>query len=316
MTEKKPKIAIIIAGATGVGKTTVACAVAERLGGEIISADARQLYRRMVIGTAAPRDEVILHNCVGVLEPREKATAKWWADECAKIMGNLNQKGIVSIIAGGTGLYIRALVEGLFDIPNPDDSIREELIERANAGENLYEELRDVDQESADRIHPNNTPRIIRALEVYYRSGNTMTELCDRTESPVPDWKFNKYHMVRPRGKLYRRIEERTEKMFEDGWIEEVRGLLNSGVKPDDTGMEAIGYREICDYIIGKSTLADVKDSIKRATRNYAKRQLTWFRHRPGYAEIDLSKLDIREVAELIETDYYGKMQERIHNHA
>lgn len=310
MIENKPKIAIVIAGATGVGKTTVACAVAKRLWGEIISADARQLYRGMVIGTAAPRGKEVRHHCIGVLNPREKTTAKWWADECTRIMGNLYQKGIVPIIAGGTGLYIRALVEGLFDILYSDDSIREELIERANAGENLYEELRDVDPESADRIHPNNTPRIIRALEVYYQSGNTMTELCHSTESPVPDWSFIKYHIIRPRGELYRRIEERTEKMFEDGWIEEVQKLLNSGVKPDDPGMEAIGYRQIHDYIIGKSTLADVKDSIKRATRNYAKRQLTWFRRRPGYAGIDLSKLDIREVVELIETDYYRKTQE------
>lgn len=309
MANNIPKISIIIAGATGVGKTSVACTIAERLKGEIISADARQIYSGMVVGTAAPIDEEVPHHLVGVLAPKEKCTAKWWGDEAAILMDNLHRKGLVPIIAGGTGLYIRALVEGLFEGPKADKQIRKELRQRADS-ENLHEELRNIDPESAERIHPNNTARIIRALEIYYQSGSTMTELFEKTEPPAPDWSFIKYNLVRPREELYYRIERRTEAMFDNGWVSEVRGLLEQGISVEDPGMQAIGYREIVKYIRGAVSLDEVKKSIKKATRNYAKRQLTWFRNRPEFIEIDLSKESDDGAAEKIIEGYREKVED------
>lgn len=304
-----PKIAIIIAGATGVGKTSVACAVAERLGGEIISADARQVYKGMVIGTASPENEAVRHHLVGVLDPFEKPTAKWWAEESAKILENLWERGNVPIIAGGTGLYIRVLVEGLFECPEGNPDIRNTLKKRLESGDDLYGELARIDPESAERIHPNNTPRLIRALEVFYSTGKTLTELFACTESPARGWNFVKFNLILPRELLYERIERRTEQMFEAGWIGEVRELLSSGITPDTAGMEAIGYREICNFLSGEIELEDAKSKIKQSTRNYAKRQLTWFRHRPDYCEIDLSKMEQAEAVEEILSGYRRKFE-------
>jgi tRNA dimethylallyltransferase len=300
---------IIIAGATGVGKTSVACAVARRIGGEIISADARQVYKGMAIGTAAPSNEDVPHHLVGVLDPNEQPTAKWWADECARILESLWEKESVPIIAGGTGLYIRALVEGLFESLSGDAGIRTSLKKRIETGEDLHAELERIDPESAVRIHPNNKPRIIRALEVYYSTGKTLTELFGQTESKAKGWEFLKFHLVLPRELLYEKIERRTEDMFEAGWIDEVRELLSSGIASDAPGMEAIGYREICGFLSGEIDIADVKSKIKQATRNYAKRQLTWFRHRPDYCEIDLSKMELIEAVEIILRRYRRKYE-------
>lgn len=298
------KTAIIIAGATGVGKTSVACDIAKTLTGEIISADARQVYRGMTIGTAAPVESSIPHHMIGILDPDEKPTAKWWADECAAIMKYLHGSGKVPIIAGGTGLYIRALTDGLFDAPTPNPEIRQKLLDRAETGENLHAELEKLDPTAAMRIHLNNTVRIIRALEVCLSSGIPLSEHFSDTVSPTEDWTFLKFHLTRTRQELYDRIDRRTEAMFREGWIEEVRGLLEIGVTRDAPGMEAIGYREIFDFIHEGGDLDKIKEGIKQATRNYAKRQITWFRHQRGFMEIVLSEESNRVAVKKIISDY------------
>lgn len=307
MTDKIQKIAIIIAGATGVGKTSVACAVAERLSGEIISSDARQVYRGMFIGTASPVNENIRHHLVGILDPNEKPTAKWWADKCARTMEDLHEKGKLPIIAGGTGLYMTALVEGLFDAPPPSPELRKRLRRRAETGEDIHSELEQIDPESAGRIHPNNIPRIIRALEVYHQTGKTLTELFAKTEPPAGDWTYLKFHLTRSREKLYARIDRRTEEMFEAGWIEEVEKLLGSGVSTESPSMDAIGYSQICGYLRGGIDFDELKAEIKKLTRNYAKRQLTWFRNKSDFEEIDLSRMKMDEACELIAQKFFEK---------
>lgn len=302
---------MIIAGATGVGKTSVACAVAERLSGEIISADARQVYRRMIIGTASPVNEDVRHHLVGILDPNEKPTAKWWADECARTMEELHERGKPPIIAGGTGLYTGALVEGLFDAPPPSPELRRRLRRRAESGEDIHSELKKIDPESAERIHPNNLPRIIRAIEVYHQTGKTLTELFAETEPPAGDWTYLKFHLTRNRGELYERIDHRTEEMFEAGWIDEVEKLLESGVSAESPGMDAIGYRQICDYLRGEMDFDCLKAEIKKLTRNYAKRQLTWFRNKPDFEEIDLSSMRTDEICELLARKYFEKKLEQ-----
>ena len=300
MADNPPKIAPVIAGPTAVGKSTVAELLAERIGGEIISADARQLYRGMAIGTAAATDSNIPTHLTGVLYPKKRPTAAWWSEHAAEIMREMRSRGKFPIIVGGTGLYIEALTEGIFDAPAADFGFREELQNRAESGENLHAELKKSDPEAAERIHPNNLVRIIRALEIYHITGKPISEHFAATRSPVPDWEFAKFYLTRPREELYDRIERRARQMLESGWIEEVRKLLESGVSPDDPGMEAIGYRQIADYLAGKVPRRETLETIVRETRRYAKRQMTWFRNRSGFSRIDLSKISASAAAERI----------------
>ncbi len=298
------EIAIIVAGPTAVGKTAMGIALAERLGGEIVSADARQIYRGMVVGTCAPVDPPVLHHLVGYLDPRERSSAFHWAKMAAAKLEDIRSRGLVPIVVGGTGLYIRALVEGVFEGPAEDEKLRKSLFERAARGENLHSELESVDPEAAKRIHPNNTVRIIRALEVYRASGKPISENFRETESPAKGWTFVKIFLDRKREELYRRIDERTRALLSGGWIDETRALLDSGLDERAPGMNAIGYIEIARYLRGEIDRDRLIDEVSRKTRNYAKRQITWFSNRPGFRRIDLSATTEESALDGIIEDY------------
>ncbi len=304
MSTDIPKTAIIIAGPTAVGKTEIAYRVASEVDGEIISADARQIYRGMIIGTAAPANSPIKHHLVGVLDPTERCTAAWWAEKATSLINDIYSRRKIPLIVGGTGLYIRALVEGMFPDASKSPEIRKNLQNKAESGVDLHKELSRVDPETANRIHPNNIVRIIRALEIYYSTGKPVSAHFENTLSPAEDWAFLKFHLTRPREELYERINNRTRQMLDSGWVEEVEALLDSGIPRSAPGMEAIGYREICDFLEGKIEKANLSEIIARKTRNYAKRQMTWFRHRESYEKIVLSSVSVEDCVRQIVTEY------------
>lgn len=306
MSFNPPKIAIVIAGATATGKTETARLVAHELfsqgfnGAEVVSADARQIYAGMPIGTCAPIETDISHHLVGVLDPRKRCTAFWWGKEAARIIEEIHNKNIVPLIVGGTGLYLKALVEGIFEGPGEDSDLRESLYKRHESGENLYYELAQIDPASAEKIHPKNIVRIIRALEVYYKTGRPISEEFHKAKPLASGWDFLLFRLVLPREELYRRIDERTKKLIENGWIEETKGLLAKGIRPNSPGMNAIGYREICRFLAGEIDRRTLIEDISRKTRNYAKRQMTWFNNRPGFIEIDMSHGKIKAVEYIV----------------
>jgi tRNA dimethylallyltransferase len=283
LSSKGEKKAIVIAGATGVGKSDYAINLALELDTEIISADARQIYRGMVIGTSAPENSPIKHHLVGILDPRERSTAAHWANEAFKILEELHSRGKTPLVVGGTGLYIRALVEGIFAGPGADPEIRNELRRKIADGFDIHAELKRADPISAEKIHPENKIRIIRALEIFYITGKPLSSHFSETRPIAEGWTFSMFHLTRPREELYDRINRRTVAMLANGWLDETRSLLDDGISETAPGFDAIGYREICAHFRGEISFADLTETISRATRNYAKRQITWFRNRKGF---------------------------------
>ncbi len=270
---------IAIAGPTAAGKTRVAVEICRRHGGEVVSADSMQLYRHMTIGTAAPTSEEagdVPHHLVGVLDPSESVSTAWWLERATEAIGDISSRGKLPVVAGGTGLYFKALFEGLFEAPDPDPELRRSIKERAGK-EDLYAELRRVDPEAADNIHPNDTYRITRALEVYHQTGVPISEHWRRQRPPM---KLNalKIGLRLPRRELHRRINERARRMIDEGLVDEVKRLRDMGYTPDMWPMRHFGYRYIWACIRGEISLDEAIELLARDTRRYARRQLTWFR--------------------------------------
>ena len=280
----KPKI-LAIAGPTASGKSALAVTLAEMLGGEIISCDSMQIYRRMDIGTAKPTAEEtsrVPHRMVDVVEPECDFSCadyvKMAKDEVSDVLGG----GRIPVFCGGTGLYLDAFLRGSdFAETRVDNALREELraFAEREGNEALHEQLRKIDPESAEEIHPNNVKRVIRAIEIYRTGGKTKSEL-DRLskeckseyDALVIALRYN------DRALLYERIDQRVDKMLEDGLIEETRALLDEGIfEKNSTASQAIGYKEMLGFIKGEATLAEATELLKGATRRYAKRQMTWF---------------------------------------
>ena len=275
--------AIAIVGPTGVGKTALSLAVAQRFGCEIVSLDSMQVYRHMDIGTAkasAAERELIPHHLLDVVEPNEEYSAARYLNDVAKVMAEIRERGRVPLLVGGTGLYLRALGEGLFEMPSCDESIRQGLHERLkNEGSAaLYAELERVDEVAAARIHPNDTYRLLRGLEIYEATGVSWSEHLaqGRQNALVPD--MLKIGLTWEREKLYDRINRRVGQMVEEGLLEEVRDLLDRGFGPELKPMQAIGYRHMVEYLQGEHDWDKTLELLARDTRRYAKRQYTWFR--------------------------------------
>jgi len=283
MTERReqPRL-VIIQGPTATGKSELAVRLAERFNGEIVGADSLQVYRGMVIGSAAPGPELlerVPHHLIGIIEPDAPFTAADYAREAGQAIDGILRRGRNPFVVGGTGLYIRALIGGLIDAPAGDDDLRRELgvwAEREGV-EALLRELERVDPVTAARLHPNDRVRIIRALEVCRITGTPFSRLA--SEHGFRDSRFDalKIGLTRDRNELYGRVEERVERMLAAGLVDEVRGLLERGHSPETKGMRAIGYKEICRYLDGSISLEEARELIKRDTRRYLKRQLTWF---------------------------------------
>ena len=282
---KHPIIAIV--GPTASGKTRLSVELAAHLGAEILSFDSMQIYRGMDIGTAKPTIEErqgIAHHMIDIADPREDYSVSRFVEEADRCLQDILSRGKTAVLVGGTGLYIDSLMRGLEFAPLPQSGVREELtrIAQEEGIEVLMERLRAVDPESAERIHPSNHKRVIRALEIYLESGKTMTQHnLESQEKPpkyAPLWIGLDYVN---RDALYSRINRRVDLMVEQGLLEELQTLLAQGIAHNATSMQAIGYKELMGYLRGECTLQEAVELLKQASRRYAKRQRTWFRRNP-----------------------------------
>ncbi|MCD6288117.1 MAG: tRNA (adenosine(37)-N6)-dimethylallyltransferase MiaA [Candidatus Hydrogenedentes bacterium] len=279
-----PEIVLIV-GPTAVGKTRLGICLAERLSTEIISADAMQVYRGLDIGTAAPTpaDRArVVHHLVGSSELTDQYSAAEFARDARTIIDRLWAKGRIPVVVGGSGLYVRALVDGLFPGPAADADIRARLNrEAAEQGvESLHNRLAAVDPESAARIAVKDLRRIVRALEVFELTGVPISEMqkTHKITTKTDGLLSHRFGLDMDRTALYARIDERVEKMCGLGFIEEVRGLVETGHTADLERIGALGYREMMAYLRGETDLETAKSLMARNTRRYAKRQMTWFR--------------------------------------
>ncbi len=281
----KPKI-LVIAGPTGSGKTELAISLAKELKGEIICADSLTVYRSFNIGTAKPTLEQrhsIPHHLLDIFEPTESFTAADFRTASANAINDIVMRGKNPIIAGGAGLYLRTLLRGLIDAPGENTELRNELRRRLEkeGAEQLLLELGKVDPETANRLHQNNTNRIIRALEVFYSSGIPLSQMQARHQFSETPYNSLQFCLNMPRNLLYERINKRTEMMIAAGLIDEVENLLKQGVPADSKPLQAIGYKEVTSYLSGLIDREQMINLIKQNSRNFAKRQLTWFRKEP-----------------------------------
>lgn len=279
-----PKI-VVVTGPTATGKTRLAVALAKDFDGEIVSADSMQLYRRMDIGTAkvTPNEaQGVPHHMIDVAEPDESFSVARYVLEAGRCIDDILSRGKLPILAGGTNLYIDSLVSGRDFAENEgDNALRESLGAEYDAlgGDKMLERLREIDPERAAKLHPADKRRIIRAIEVYTLSGRTITQHDAETKAIPP-----RYEAVRivldyeDRAELYRRIDSRVDEMVAQGLFDEVKALLDEGLSPDMTAMQAIGYKEPAAFFRGELTREEAIELIKRESRRYAKRQLTWLR--------------------------------------
>lgn len=281
--ERIPLLAVV--GPTASGKTKLAVELALRTGGEVVSADSMQVYRGMEIGTARPTPgemRGVPHHMLGVADPHGRYSVAQYAQAARECIAQIRARGRVPILAGGTGLYVQAVADNIsFSPTRKDDALRRELARtaRERGGEALLETLRAFDPETAGTLHPNNVGRIIRAIEVYRTTGVTMAEQNRRSRLTPPPYRALMLGLCfADRAELYRRIELRVDAMLEAGLIAEVQRLLDAGVTREDTALQAIGYKEIAAALCGRTTFAQAAEDVKRASRRYAKRQLTWFR--------------------------------------
>ncbi len=280
---KPPPVAIAIVGPTASGKTALALEVAERLETEIISVDSMQVYRGMVIGTAAPTSEELArvkHHFVGFLDPKDQFSAGTFGSAAREVIRQLNRQNKIALLVGGSGLYLRAVIDGLFPGPARNEAIRARLHAEAerHGVAALYQRLQRVDPDYAAIILPGDLRRIVRALEVYEQAGEPMSRLHDRHRREHPPLDVLQIGLALPRDILYHRIDERVERMLDAGFLDEVRSLLQQGYESRFAELRTLGYREFAEYLRGERTYEDAVEMMKRNTRHYARRQLIWFR--------------------------------------
>ena len=280
---ERPSV-IVIAGPTASGKTALSLALAEKLGGEIVSADSMQIYRGMDIGTAkatpAERGRVP-HHMIDIVSPSESYSVARYVEDAACCCEDIISRGRLPIITGGTGLYIDSLISGRdFAAETGDDALRERLSTEFDklGGEAMLQRLREVDPERAAKLNPGDRRRIVRALEVYLLTGETITAHDEATRALPPRYKAARIVLnYADRAELYARIDRRVDEMVAAGLFREVERLLASGLSPDCTAMQAIGYKEPAAALRGELTRSEATELIKQSSRRYAKRQLTWF---------------------------------------
>ena len=292
-----PEKLIVICGPTATGKTRLGVALAQRLDGEVVSADSMQVYRDMAIGTARPTAEEMAgvpHHMVGTVDPRENYSVARYVQEATGCVEDILRRGKRPILVGGTGLYIDGLCRGEnYAGFQPDSGLRQALQARARAEglDALWRALEEVDPETAARLHPHDEKRILRALEVWQATGKTISQH-DRESRQRPP-RYEKVAIAltyRDRQALYDRIDQRVDQMVARGLMEEVRGLLAAGVPLTGTAMQAIGYKELARALTQGGDVAAAIEEVKRRSRQYAKRQLSWFRRDPGTKWIFLEK--------------------------
>ena len=281
--DRKPLI--ILAGPTAVGKTSLSIRLAKETGGEIISADSMQVYRHMDIGSAKiTKEEMegVPHYLVDVLEPEEEFNVVRFQQMAKEAAERIWEKGKIPLVVGGTGFYIQALLYDIdFTENDGDESYRRQLEQKASDEEGaseLYEMLKAVDLKAAQEIHPRNIKRIVRALEFYRQTGKKISEHNETQRQKMSPYNYAYFVLTDERGRLYERIDRRVDLMMEQGLLDEVRYLKKRGVRKDSTAMQGLGYKELYAYLEGEYPLDEAVRIIKRDTRHFAKRQLTWFK--------------------------------------
>ena len=275
---------ICIAGPTASGKTALAVELAKEFNGEVVSCDSMYVYRRMNVGTAKPTKEEmdgIVHHMIDIAEPDEDFSVSRYCEMASPIVDDIVARGKTAIIAGGTGLYMDSLIKGNDFAPFPSTGMREKLEAQADeiGMEAMLELLRSIDPDAATKLHVSDRKRVIRALEVYYETGETITTHNLKTQAIPP--RYNPLWLgldFADRAELYRRIDLRVGIMLEQGLVEEIRQLLASGIPEKCTAMQAIGYKEFVAALEGHCTIEEAAEEVRKASRHYAKRQLTWFR--------------------------------------
>jgi tRNA dimethylallyltransferase len=297
---------IFLVGPTAVGKSVVALELAQMLDAELVSADSMQVYRGMDIGTAKPTAEeraLVPHHLIDVCEVNEVFDAKRFMEMATRAITGIHARGRKALVVGGTGLYVRALRQGLFEGPSRNEKLRGRL-EKMGAAE-LFEELERLDPATAKRIDRHNPRRLVRALEVFHETGKPISELQkewgregdNRTTVPVG------FMLNRDRKDIHARIEWRIDQQIAVGWVEEVRRLLENGLEKNPTAMQAAGYRELAAHVRGELSLAEAVALIKTRTRQLAKRQLTWFRREPqlNWLEVGCEELPSMTAKRILE---------------
>jgi len=273
----------MLVGPTAVGKTEVSIRLAERLNAEIISADSRQVYKHLNIGTATPAAEqldAVPHHFVNILEIEETYTAGRFAREARVAIREIFRRKRTPLVVGGAGLYIKALVKGLFDEPSRDDAVREALYRQVEKEgiEAVYDRFQQLDPDYAREVHHNDVKKIVRALEIYEVTGEKPSKHFQGSHMIIP-FEYDILGLHRKRKALYRRINRRVDLMFETGLVEEVRAVLTMGYTGEENALQTVGYQEVIKYLHGELSLEEAKQQIKANSRHYAKRQLTWFRN-------------------------------------
>ncbi|HET9408818.1 MAG TPA: tRNA (adenosine(37)-N6)-dimethylallyltransferase MiaA [Candidatus Sulfotelmatobacter sp.] len=285
MGAAKEPLLVVVLGPTASGKTALSLALAERFAGEIVNCDSVAMYREFQVGTAKPSPEQRArapHHLFDFVDPTGEITAGEYARVARPVLKEIHSRGHLPILVGGTGLYLRALLEGLFAGPQRSDALRERLRERAarNGSAHLHRILLRLDRAAAEKIHANDIPKLIRAIEVCLASRKKMTELWQRGRDPLRGFRILRLGLDPRRDTLYERINRRAERMFESGLIEETQALLK---KYGETArpMSSLGYKQAVQLLRGQSTRDEALHAAQQAHRNYAKRQMTWFRREP-----------------------------------
>lgn len=287
---------IVIVGPTASGKTGVSIELAKLIDGNIVSADSMQVYKHMNIGTAKPDDDEmsgIIHYMIDVVEPDEEFSVARYRKMALDCISHILELKKRPIVVGGTGLYINSLIHNIsFSETIRDEELRDKLKREAEEKGNryLHDKLMDVDPQAAAKIHENDVKRVIRALEVYEHTKLPISKHVQVSRLEPPEYDYILFGLNWDREKLYNRIEKRVDAMLQEGLIDEVKGLIQMGYDAGNTGMQAIGYKEVLKYLKGEYTLDETKYILKRDTRRYAKRQLTWFRRLEGINWIDVDE--------------------------
>lgn len=285
---RRDPLLVAILGPTGSGKTALSIALAERFCGEIVNCDSVAIYRDFMIGTAKPTEEERArapHHLFDTVDPLAYTTAGEYARHARAALKKISSRGALPIVVGGTGLYLRALLDGLFAGPERSEELRERLRERASqkGSQRLHKILARLDPTVAQKIHPNDMPKLIRAIEVCLASRRPMSEQWQESREPLTGFRILRIGLDPARPDLYARINQRVVKMFEHGLIEETRRLLEK-YGPSARPLSSIGYSQVMQLINGEINGSDAIPAVQQAHRNYAKRQMTWFRREPDVA--------------------------------
>lgn len=298
----KPKL-IVIAGPTASGKTACAVALCRKLNGEVVSADSMQIYRGMDVLSAKPTEaemDGIVHHMLGIADPVEKYSAAKYRDMAREVIADIHSRGKMPVLCGGTGLYINAVTRPMDFSEKCDETLRQELLAMAQqpgGRRMLHDMLREIDPEAAQKLHENDVRRVTRAIEVYKLTGRTQTEQMRLDAQREGDYSETLFALRWPRETLYRRIDLRVDQMIENGLIDEVR-FLRRDEENHPTALQAIGYKEIAAALEGRMTMDEAVSLVKQLSRNYAKKQMTWFQRDPRCVWIDAENRSAEEISQ------------------